>query len=266
MRYDYLMGTNNLNNLTIKDLLAFHQAEVIAAYHETYSLSALMKSVGLNSTNMSARSKLISFLEANNLQIKAYVRTIASDKNVLSKEQILERFIKSDNYVGSVLRKWVIQHDLIPYKCNTKNCMLNTSNKDKLLWNGKPIVLDLDHINGDNTDNRLVNLRFLCPNCHSQTSTYKGANNKRSPLRTCPECKGPKTKAGKTCMECYQKSVVSDVYPPLDALLVSIGEKGFEAVGRDLGLSGNSLRKHLRRNNVDPKSLSPFASGPKRLV
>ena len=34
----------------------------------------------------------------------------------------------------------------------------------------------MDHINGDNTDNRLGNLRYLCPNCHSQTDTYKGRN------------------------------------------------------------------------------------------
>lgn len=39
-------------------------------------------------------------------------------------------------------------------------------------WRGKPLVLHLDHINGINNDNRLVNLRILCPNCHSQTPTY----------------------------------------------------------------------------------------------
>lgn len=42
--------------------------------------------------------------------------------------------------------------------------------------NGKPLVLQLDHINGVRTDNRRENLRFLCPNCHSQTATYCGRN------------------------------------------------------------------------------------------
>ena len=46
--------------------------------------------------------------------------------------------------------------------CGTKN------------WQGKPIVLELDHINGINNDNRLHNLRLLCPNCHSQTETFRG--------------------------------------------------------------------------------------------
>lgn len=39
-------------------------------------------------------------------------------------------------------------------------------------WNNAPISLHLDHINGINNDNRIENLRFLCPNCHSQTETY----------------------------------------------------------------------------------------------
>lgn len=43
-------------------------------------------------------------------------------------------------------------------------------------WNGKPIRLELDHINGVNHDNRLENLRLLCPNCHSQTDTFRGRN------------------------------------------------------------------------------------------
>ena len=39
-------------------------------------------------------------------------------------------------------------------------------------WNGKPLTLQVEHKNGDSTDDRLENLCFLCPNCHTQTSTY----------------------------------------------------------------------------------------------
>jgi hypothetical protein len=41
-------------------------------------------------------------------------------------------------------------------------------------WLGQPIPLELDHINGDQTDNRIENLRILCPNCHALTQTYRG--------------------------------------------------------------------------------------------
>lgn len=43
-------------------------------------------------------------------------------------------------------------------------------------WNGSPIPLELDHVNGRRADNRLKNLRILCPNCHAQTNTYRGRN------------------------------------------------------------------------------------------
>jgi hypothetical protein len=46
-----------------------------------------------------------------------------------------------------------------------------------------PIVLQLDHINGRRTDNRLENLRILCPNCHAQTETWCGKNRRPGPPR-----------------------------------------------------------------------------------
>ena len=43
-------------------------------------------------------------------------------------------------------------------------------------WNGQPIPLELDHVNGRRDDNRLENLRLVCPNCHAQTPTCRGKN------------------------------------------------------------------------------------------
>lgn len=84
----------------------------------------------------------------------------------IQKEKLLRENCKHQR---SVLRRYIISNNLIPYKCAI--CGLTK-------WNNKTLSLELDHINGINNDNRLENLRFLCPNCHSQTCTYGSRNSK----------------------------------------------------------------------------------------
>lgn len=74
-------------------------------------------------------------------------------------------------HTRTVLRRNIIRNNLLPYKCAI--CGISK-------WNNKTLSLELDHINGMNNDNRLENLRFLCPNCHSQTTTYGSRNQQRN--------------------------------------------------------------------------------------
>ncbi len=69
------------------------------------------------------------------------------------------------------LKKRLIANKLLQPVCS--NC-----HNDK--WLGKAIPLELDHINGNNKDNCLENLRLLCPNCHALTPTYRGRNRSRT--------------------------------------------------------------------------------------
>lgn len=92
-------------------------------------------------------------------------------------EEILVEF---SNYSSSKLRQRLVKEEYLENKCY--KCGITE-------WNSKPISLELEHINGINTDNRIENLTILCPNCHSQTKTYRGRNIKnRTPVteeKTC---------------------------------------------------------------------------------
>lgn len=79
-----------------------------------------------------------------------------------------EIFTENSRYSNVLVKTRIIKDSLLEYRCS-KCSIVDT-------WQGESIILDLDHINGNNKDNRLNNLRFLCPNCHSQTDTYKGRN------------------------------------------------------------------------------------------
>lgn len=85
-----------------------------------------------------------------------------------TKYELSEILVENSSYKNiACMKKRIIDENLMEYKCAI--CGISE-------WQNKPLSLQLDHINGVNNDHRLENLRFLCPNCHSQTETYAGKN------------------------------------------------------------------------------------------
>lgn len=74
---------------------------------------------------------------------------------------------KGSDYQSNKLRKRLIKEGLIEAKC--AEC-------GSVQWRGQPMPLELDHMDGDRTNNTLGNLRLICPNCHALTATYRGRN------------------------------------------------------------------------------------------
>ncbi len=82
-----------------------------------------------------------------------------------------EVFVENSTYPRHRLKERIIKQKLLMYNCEC--CGIGPE------WNGKPMPLILDHINGTYNDNRLSNLRFVCSNCDSQLDTYKSRNRKK---------------------------------------------------------------------------------------
>lgn len=80
---------------------------------------------------------------------------------------------KHPQYQTNKLRIRLIKEGIKEEKCEV--C-------DIIEWNDKPVSFELDHIDGDRTNHKLENLRIICPNCHSQTHTYRARNIKNAPV------------------------------------------------------------------------------------
>lgn len=130
---------------------------------DSISYAEVMRKLGYTANRGNSYEGVKNKIDSLNIDISHFKGQAhgTSDNTKYSLEEIL---VKDSSYSNMTsLKRRILNNNLIDYKCAI--CGIKE-------WLSKPIVLQLDHINGDNRDNRLENLRLLCPNCHSQTDTF----------------------------------------------------------------------------------------------
>ena len=159
--------------------------------------------------------------------------------------------------VGSTMNRGALKARL--YDADLKRPVCELCGQGEV-WQGRPLGLILDHVNGRRDDNRLANLRIVCPNCNATLDTHCGRAARLRPLQVpCERCGTlyrPKHSRQRFCSRaCGQRA--ERPYrarlderrvdrPPHEQLLAEVRELGWVGTGRKYGVSDNAIRKWVR--------------------
>ena len=124
---------------------------------ESYSYKELAFNLGYQGYSGDLSKKLQKYIQDLGIDVSHFSR------GSLTKRTVENIFIENSTADQTTLRKWYLSGGYTPYECSI--CGLLPQ------WQDKPLSLVLDHINGNNKDDRLENLRWVCPNCNMQLPT-----------------------------------------------------------------------------------------------
>lgn len=158
---------------------------------------------------------------------------------------------------GSSYSRSALKRRLYSERFKTRNCEFCGQGE---MWRGRRMALILDHVNGVADDNRLENLRIICPNCAATLDTHCGRNKEMVDERACARCGisfRPNYSSQRYCsQECGLRRKREPgvprphlrrvVRPPYGQLVREISAFGYLGTGRRYGVSDNAIRKWLR--------------------
>ena len=147
--------------------------EFIKICEDSDSMLSASKKIGINFSTFKRKAKKLNCYKTNQSWNRG--KSSLSDERIKSKYDG-DIFVENSKVTRAYLKSLIIKEELIKYQCS--ECGI------KNIWNGKNLNLHIDHINGIRNDNRIENLRFLCPNCHSQTESYCSKVNRSVTIET----------------------------------------------------------------------------------
>ncbi len=163
----YVLKKYELNTAGYKKINNWEKEKLIDAIKFSECKSDILRNLGIKikSGNFQTLDRYCTEYQINISHLKYKNDRGFKYKTVLSNEDL---FVENSSTPTKTVRLRIYKEKLKKYEC--------VMCQNKGLWNGKKLSLQLDHINGINNDHRLENLRWLCPNCHSQTATFSGKN------------------------------------------------------------------------------------------